>query len=202
LHCDVVILAAGFSSRMKKWKPALPVGDTTVIQLAAEHARAGGGRVIVVGGERSAELRQLLADGRREEGPSLLLVVNPAPERGMLSSVQTGVQEARTPRYFIALGDMPFVRKETYLRLMRAAAEGPGHAAEVILPRWSGREGHPVLLSAEHTTAVLAADSGRMTPRDVLRPFPKRYVDVDDEGVCIDLDTPGDYRRMCGTDLP
>ncbi len=187
---------------MKRWKPALPVGDTTVIRQAAEHARAPGGRVIVVGGKRSAELRQLLADGGREERPPVLLVLNPAPERGMLSSVQIGVHEVRTPRYFVALGDMPFVREDTYLRLMKAAAEGPGQAADVIIPRWRGREGHPVLLSAEHTQAVLEADSARMTLRDVLGPFPKRYIEVDDEGVCIDLDTPGDYRRMCGTDLP
>jgi molybdenum cofactor cytidylyltransferase len=202
VECDAVLLAAGFSSRMKRWKPALPVGDTTVIQQTAEHARAGGGRIIVVGGKGSAELRQLLADRGREEGPPVLLVLNPVPERGMLSSVRIGIHEVRTARYFVVLGDMPFVREETYLRLMKAAADGSGQAADVIIPRWRGREGHPVLLSAEHTQAVLAADSRSMTLRDVLGPFPKRYVDVDDEGVCIDLDTPRDYRRMCGTDLP
>ena len=209
LQCDTVLLAAGFSTRMKQWKPALRIGDKTVIQRTIENARAAGGRIIVVGGERFEDLRELLkpsAGGAGNEKRKIVMVRNPDPGRGMLSSVQTGAAEVQTERYFIALGDMPFVSGSTYRKLMKAAVETDGDPAggadTVIVPRRNGKDGHPVLLSQQHTAAVLKADCGTQTPRDVLGPFPKRYVDVDDKGIKLDLDTPADYRRICGTDLP
>lgn len=182
---------------MKRWKPGLPCGESTVIQRTLQTARAAGGRILLVGGERFSELSRLL-----NAEPDLILSENTEPERGMLSSVQLGIEGTETSRYFVVLGDMPFVRPETYQRLMEAAESGNGNSDAVIAPRFRGKEGHPVLLSSLHSKAISEADPETETLKSVLSHFPKRYVDLDDEGICLDLDTPEDYRRMCGTDFP
>ena len=200
---------------MKQWKPGLLLGDSSVLERTVETAAIAGGGIIVVGGERFQDLQELLADMqprkqqgagepvRQEDGTAgIWLVRNNNPELGMLSSVQAGVREVRAARYFIALGDMPFVQRKTYLKLMEEASGRPCQLRDVLIPRCNGKDGHPVLLSQEHTEAVLSADSRSSSLRDVLAPFPKRFVTVEDKGIAIDLDTPEDYRRMCGTTLP
>jgi molybdenum cofactor cytidylyltransferase len=63
----------------------------------------------------------------------------------------------------------------------------------IIIPSFRGRRGHPVLFP----TAVIGEIFGAATLRDIVRRDPERVqvVEVEDEGVILDLDTGEDYRR-------
>ena len=60
-HLGALVLAAGYSSRMGRFKPLLPFGQSTVIESAIESLRTAGiGDITVVAGHRAKELQPLL----------------------------------------------------------------------------------------------------------------------------------------------
>ncbi len=198
---DALVLAAGFSTRMKSWKPGLSFRDTTIIEETVKGVGSVCRRIYCIGGEFFFDLKKILKDYDK-----VVVLENTRPERGMLSSVQTGIEHVRTPWFFIVLGDMPGVRPATYKLLAESAEKNKSleyeAAGPVVVPRYDNRDGHPVVLSLGHIPALRQADPKSKTLRDVLSPYPKIYIEVGDPGVVEDIDTPEDYRRMCGTSLP
>lgn len=176
------MLAAGRSSRMERWKMTLPCADSTVIERSVGAALEVCRRVILVSGYRAEELKTLFQGRDRLE-----LVVNPDYEDGMFCSVQCGCVQVRTPRFFLALGDMPLVRPEVYRILLRFPE------IEAIIPKYRGKKGHPLLLSAEVARAVGSFERSG-TLREVLAAFPALTVPVDDDHILHDIDTTEDYR--------
>lgn len=185
---DCLLLAAGASTRMGAWKLALPWGASTIVETCLDSALAACRRVIVVTGHHGEELGALLA-AREREG-RVERVANPRPERGMLSSVQAGIPRVGTPRFYLALADMPGVTPEVY----RLLASFPG---EAVIPKYRGKKGHPLLLSAAVARRILELGEGD-TLREALAAFPTLAVPVDDPGVLQDVDLPEDYRRLRG----
>ena len=130
------------------------------------------------------------------------LLVNPAPERGMLSSLQTCVlallSDRATPPTADALlvipVDCPRVRPETVARLMQ---EFTATRAPLVVPSYGGRRGHPALFAARLFEELLQAplDVGA---RAVVRAHThdRLEVPVDDPAVNEDVDTPDDLRRL------
>jgi molybdenum cofactor cytidylyltransferase len=183
---DCLLLAAGASTRMGRWKMLLPWRGSTVVEAAAAAALGGCSRVLLVIGYRGEELERVFAGHTGVE-----VVWNRGYERGLFSSIQAGVARVRTPRFFVALADMPMVASGVYRQLLQsppAAAARPVHA---------GRPGHPVLLSAAMIPLILAEPPGS-TMRNVLARVERREVEVSDAGVVLDLDEPGDYDRFSG----
>jgi molybdenum cofactor cytidylyltransferase len=189
--CDCVLLAAGLSSRSSTWKLLLPCGALTLVEASAAAAQPACARLIVVAGYRAGELVRLF-QGR----PGVEVVVNPLFAQGMLSSVACGAAAVRTPRFFLALADMPLVSPETYRLLLRAPA------VEAVIPKYRGKKGHPLLLDRAVGKAAIAASAASATSppgqtlRDLLAGFPTLLLPVEDPHVLHDGDTDRDYREL------
>ena len=187
--CDCVLLAAGLSSRSTDWKMLLPCGGATMVEASVAAALPACSRVIVVAGFRAGEILALFRDRQRVE-----VAVNPRFQDGMLSSLQCGAAAVRTPRFFLALADMPLVSTDTYRRLMEAPP------ADAVIPKYQGKKGHPLLLSGAVARAAAAASQGQ-TLRDVLAGFATLLLPVEDPHVLHDVDTDRDYRELLGDNL-
>jgi molybdenum cofactor cytidylyltransferase len=207
--CDCVLLAAGLSSRTSDWKMLLACGEVTMVEASVAAASPACARVIVVAGHRAEELVRLF---RGRQG--VQVEVNPRYEQGMLSSVACGAAAVRTPRFFLALADMPLVSPETYRLLLEAPA------MDAVIPKYHGKKGHPLLLTAAVARAVVAAASAVVaaagavvaaagavdeaaaapgqTLRDVLAGFRTLLLPVEDPHVLHDVDTDRDYRELLG----
>jgi molybdenum cofactor cytidylyltransferase len=182
--CDCVLLAAGLSSRSTDWKMLLPCGGATMVEASAAAALPACARVIVVAGFRAGELAALFRGRERVE-----VAVNERFEEGMLSSVRCGAASVRTPRFFLALADMPLVTPETYRRLLEAPA------VDAVIPKFRGKKGHPLLLSGAVARAAASA-SRDDTLRDVLAGFATLLLPVEDPNVLQDIDTDEDFRTL------
>jgi len=129
----------------------------------------------------------------------VICTVNPAPERGMLTSLQCGLGALPDSARFVFFTpvDLPAVAPQTVSALREAAGKAPA-----IIPRYSGRRGHPVLILRELVTEFLELRPPA-TGRDVIERHAAeiRYVDVDDPGIVTDIDEPADYARLTGTAL-
>ena len=208
-----VILAAGASSRMGQPKALLEYKGETFLRRLAGMLGEVCARVVVVLGYDAERVRTAAPAG-------VEITVNPAPERGMLSSLQCGLRavnrgdktgdrllRARLSAEPTSGSLSPFcppcsvlflpvdygaVRGDT---VARVAAEAG--TAQIVVPVFEGRHGHPVCVSPAIAAELLALPATAQA-RDVIRRHraATRYLMVDDAGVVNDVDTPEDYRAL------
>ena len=196
-----VILAAGRSQRMGRPKLLLPWGDTSVLGYQIlTWQQLGAGQIAVVCAAGDAAIR---AELDRLNFPETARIQNPAPERGMFSSIQCAAQwagwRADVARVAIVLGDQPHIRFGTLRALLEFGAR---HAAEVCQPRATGRLRHPVILPKG--VFVRLSKSSAMSLKEFLRTnlADAAACDLADPGLEFDLDTPADYERACALCFP
>jgi molybdenum cofactor cytidylyltransferase len=187
-----VILAAGAGTRLGgAAKALLPHRGTSYLAAIAATAREVGlaDAVVVVGapfaGEVAAHARQL----------GLRVRVNPAPERGMASSVALGfaaVAGGPAAAAWLWPVDHPAGAAATLRRLVDAL--GPGD--DVARPYHLGRGGHPPLIARALWPALAACAGEAEGARAVLRRARSVAIEVDDPGVVRDVDTPADREAI------
>lgn len=197
----------------------IPVGGTAAVILAAgTGSRFGGGKIraqldgrpllthVLVAVREAGVVRIVVVLGRdagsvvaavREDDPTaldgVLVAVNPAPERGLATSLAIGFGPATSARapvgVFVVLGDQPRVRADVIRALCAASAPA---GAVAIVPRYEGDAApNPVLLlpAGWPYVARLTGDRG-LGP--LLASDPARVVRVPVRGANPDVDTPSD----------
>lgn len=193
-HVEGIILAAGESRRMGYPKPLLQIGGRTFIEHIAQMMLAVVPRLVIVVGAHRERVRAAIPCDNR-----IAVVENPHYARGQLSSLKAGLGAigAEATGALVHLGDHPMVRAATF----RAIVDSYDRVSHpIVIARHNGHRGHPLifdraifneLLSApedEGARYVVNADSSRVA-----------YVDLDDPGINLDLDTPSDLK---GAGLP
>jgi len=143
-------------------------------------------RVIVVSGFQPDRIHETVAAMQTNNtyDMDIVCVYNPSFDQGMFSSVQRGCQEVKASPFFITPGDYPFVEKETIRKL--AAEEG-----KVVIPSYRMKGGHPIKLARELKTRIVEANPDH-TLREILQAYDKKFLNVEDPGVLMDLDTSED----------
>jgi molybdenum cofactor cytidylyltransferase len=208
-----VIPAAGRSRRMGRPKLLLPFGASTVLGSLVTALTEGGVDpvlLVLAPAERSdadAALHRFAREKRLETA------LNPEPERGMLSSIQTGVA-ALPPRFVDAPGatllitpaDLPALSPATVARLIEAReTAGAPLAVPVIEPgvetevgeQGRRRRGHPLAIAG-----ALVPEIAELDPRVGLRQLLERHaaelleVPVADPGAVRDVDAPEDLATL------
>ena len=182
---DCIIPAAGRSQRMGEWKPLLPFDDSTIIQAVVTVALEACERVLLVAGYRGEELASLF-DGQ----PRVEVVEHADWRQGMFSSIRAAAARVSTRRFFVTLGDMPWIRPETY-RALRDSGSGDS----VVFPVHDGRRGHPVLFPRHALSAIAAADPATGSMRRIAETLSVRELEWPDDSVLRDVDTPEDLDR-------
>lgn len=196
-----IILAAGQSKRMGAFKPLLPFGDRTVIESCIEYLQKGGvENIVVVLGHRAQELK-----GRLSDLP-LQFALNPNPASEMSESIACGVRELplEIQATFIAPADYPAIPAEVVAELADRWQNGP---ANLLIPQYQGRGGHPVLVDLCFRQELMSLDSIRGLrglfddKRDQIARVP-----VNSPFIARDIDTWDDYgalyRQVFGAEPP
>jgi molybdenum cofactor cytidylyltransferase len=188
---DGILLAAGESRRMGFFpKPLLKIGDETYLAHLAAAILPAVDRLIIVIGAHAARVRPAVpAD------PRITIVDNPDFARGQLSSLKRGLT-AVTPAARAALVhliDHPKVAPATFREVVEAFPHGQ---RAIVIARYQGRRGHPVVFSRSVFAELLRAPE-EQGAKVVVNVDPARvgYVDTNDPGVLLDLDTPDDVAR-------
>lgn len=171
-------------------KPLLKVEGSTFLATLARAMLEFVGRLIVVVGAHADAVRRAVPDDSR-----ITVVENRRYLRGQLSSIKAGLGaiEPDTAGALIHLADHPLVRATTFAAVVE---EHRRSQKPVVIARYRGRRGHPVLF-ARSLFAELQAAPEDQGARVVVGADPERvvYVEVDDPGVVMDLDTPEDLER-------
>ena len=185
-----IVLAAGKARRFGAQKLLAPFGTSTVVRTVVDTIRAAGlDYVVVVGGPGGEAVRAAVG------GPPVVWIENPEPDRGLSSSVVTGLA-ALPPNVgaaLVVLGDQPTVSVQVVERVVSAWRLGGG---PVVAPLYRGLRGNPVLFDSMMFEA-LGALVGEHGARDLIASDPSRVTMVDvAEPPPMDIDTPGDYDEL------
>lgn len=202
-----VILAAGRSSRMGTDKALLPwppagrdAGSEpgqTLLSAAIEALKTQADAVIVVAGRNAAAL------ARAASACGAFLVVNPDPDRGQFSSLQTGLREAVNRGYEAAMitpVDCPPLWANTLELLCASFVRSVAAGKWAVEPENNGRHGHPLLAGRALIDAFLSAPV-TSNAREVKRAHAEmiEYVPVAEPLISVDLNTPGEYEALSGS---
>jgi molybdenum cofactor cytidylyltransferase len=185
-----LILAAGFSSRMGKFKPSLPIGDQTLAERVISLFLQNNVDVILVTGWRHEELLSVI------DPSGIEIVVNSDYETGMLTSVLAGFRCLKTTHkaFFIMPVDIPLVRPSTICRLISEAQKHPGN---IIYPVFGALRGHPTLVPCSLTPVIKEwrAEGGL---KAILHAREDLAVEVKgaDSNILLDVDIPEDYTKL------
>ncbi len=185
---EAILLAAGESRRMGYPKPLLRLGDESFIAHTTALALGVATRLVIVLGAHADRIRPAVAHDAR-----VMVVENPNFDRGQLSSLKVGLAEviaSGADAVVVHLADHPLVAPATFRALV---GDYRRTAKPIVVARYRGRRGHPVLFDRSVFAELMAAPEDQGA-RVVVSADPARvgYVDVDDPGVVLDLDTPDD----------
>jgi molybdenum cofactor cytidylyltransferase len=190
-----VVLSAGESSRMGRPKALLPVDGVRFIEkivTALKSTRVA--KIIAVLGHDADEMRRQIGD------LPVTMVVNPNYKQGQLSSlvaainsIQSSKDSASVDGILVHLVDHPYINPDLVNLMIDRFHETK---KLIVVPRYQGRRGHPVIFSSALFAELLAAplDQGAKTVVHAHR-HETLEIDTEDEGVTIDIDTPEEYRK-------
>lgn len=199
---SALVLAAGSGSRFGGGKArALLDGRPLAAHVLRAARAAGAGRLVLVLGRDASEVAAALVADDPAALDSVVLALNPAPERGLSSSLRAGLAVARAAPgpdgVLVLLGDQPRVRVEVLRRLVAAAADAPAGTLAVA-PAYAADEApNPVLLLPPGWAMADGLSGDRGLAR-LLAGQASRVVRVEVGGANPDVDTRGDLAALQG----
>jgi len=150
--------------------------------------------VLVVAGKNIDQLRPIIYQN------SAYLVLNPQPELGQFSSLRLGLQAVLNrgrDTACVTLVNRPPAQPHTAQRLKEHFFKTSPEITWAVVPQFDGKHGHPVIFAREMIEAFL-----RATPSSNAREIEHQhqayieYLDVDDPGIALDINTPEDYSSL------
>lgn len=185
---QALLLAGGFSARFgaDKRLARLAEGDTLLERCLGVWLEALGRVHVALRSEDAA-----LAQRVRALGAHPLACTR--SEEGLGATLAQAVAQLPPGPVLVGLADMPFIRPQT-LRALAGRLEG---GAAVVAPFFGERRGNPVGFSADHRPLLLAL-TGDRGAGPLLATLPLEHVMVEDAGVLLDIDRPGDLEAARG----
>jgi CTP:molybdopterin cytidylyltransferase MocA len=188
-----LILAAGASERMGSPKALLPWGDSTLLDHALQEARtARVDDVVVVLGPATRHL---------DLGRDVLVAFNPQPDTGRSASIRLGsaLLADDVAAVLVQSVDQP-VSRDVVFALFEAVERG----AEIAIPTFNGRRGHPVCVAGELLAELRAVTEEDQGLRAVIRRHAASVVEVvvEDEAVAWNLNDPAAYEAARAARTP
>ncbi len=187
-----LILAGGMSSRMKDFKPLLPIGSKSMIETTVEnYKQLGVGEIIVVTGYRSEDIEKTFKEN------NLNFIKNKNYNKThMYDSICLGLEELSEDidNTFISPADSPFVQQFT-LKKMIDVINISNHA--LIQSVYEGKEGHPIILKKDFSRRIQEHE-GAMGMQGVIKNNKKKCGKISfvDPGIIMDADKPKDYFKI------
>lgn len=190
-----VVPSSGASTRMGTDKGLLELDGKSFLRHTVDSLTRGGCEPVLV---IVAEGEEALA--REAAAAGAVVLLNPEPGDGPITSLRIAIaaMDGSVGGVVYLPVDHPLVRAETVRRLLEAAdsTESP-----LTVPLYRAKRGHPAVFGKALFVELMDPGLKGGAKTVVHRHLPEALLlDVDDEGVVIDIDTPFAYEAALATE--
>lgn len=187
---SAIVLAAGISSRMGSLKQLADFKGKKMIEIVLEKIKRDYfHEIILVLGYKYEEIvkyQKIRADK---------IVINEEYEKGISSSLKKGVLNISNSSegFAIFLADQPLIKEES---IEKVVSTFNNKNCMIVAPIYKKEIGHPVIFHKSLSSEIMKL-SGDVGAKSIIEKYKHRacFVEVDDEGILIDIDTPEDLKE-------
>ncbi len=145
---DLIILAAGESTRFGENKLIYMINGIPIIRKVVMEAKLPNVRIIIVIGHDQAKIRSAL------KGINVDYVYNEDYKKGMSQSIIAGVNFSSSIRGILILpGDMAYIKSHIIEQVISVHKKT---GASIVIPTYNGRGGHPILFDVKLKDELLS----------------------------------------------
>ncbi len=138
---DLIILAAGESTRFGENKLTYVLNGTPIIKRVVMEAKLPDIRTIVVVGHEQDKIRNAL------KGIDVDFVFNKYYKKGMSQSIIAGVRVSNSSKGILILpGDMAYIKSRIIEQVILSHKKS---GSKIVIPTYNGRGGHPILFDVK-----------------------------------------------------
>jgi molybdenum cofactor cytidylyltransferase len=186
MDISALILAAGSGSRIGTPKLMLEIDGKSFVNVIIDRIKiAGIKNIVCIVSEKTYEWAKKNINDCK-------IVVNPEPEKGMISSVFYGMKNIdKCNGVMIIPVDHPYVETNTYKLLMM---ESEKNASVIIKPKFDGKSGHPIIIPYELANKITGDDFSTGLNDIISKSGCKQvFVDVEDNGILKNINKKEDF---------
>ena len=188
---SAIILAAGPSSRMGFLKQTINIKGKSMLELVLNKVRKFPFyEIIIVLGYKYEEIMNTLKLKFEK------VVINEEYEKGMSSSLKKGVLNIfkDSEAFAVFLADMPLIKEESIEKVINEFNE---RSCLIVAPIFNKVIGHPVIFHRNLIPEIINLE-GDIGAKKVIEKYRDKacFIEVNDEGVLIDIDTPKDLEKV------
>lgn len=159
-------------------------------------SQVGVTELVVVLGYYQDEYETLLSVlGEKYPRLKIRTVINESPERGVFSSIQSGLLFIESSAVFVLPIDVPVASRNTWIEMHETLS----HSVSVVVPRYQDKGGHPILLGSAFVQKMCGLDARTARLDEQVRLLPQaeyRALSVEDPNITLNLNTPEAFKSF------
>lgn len=185
-------MAGGSSSRMNFPKPWLIFeNNATFLETIINRYKCLGFKKIVISLNKAFFLTDY-TDRIEFLELHATIIQNNYPEKGRLYSLYIALKELKEVDFaFIHNVDNPFVDVEVVNTLYKER-----NSVGSTIPTYNQKAGHPIIIGKIVIDEVINNYEKYDTLKQLINKFDKKYVDVNNSSILININTPQDYNKV------
>ena len=192
MNIGAIVLADNKSELKGQQKQLIRLNGKTLIEIILDSlSDAGINDQVIVLGDDMAEVIEAI----RPKLGKIKIALNMAPEKGMASSVQTGIIVlSNIDAILIVLANQPILESGLLKKMVAAMESNP--EALIVSPMYNGKKGHP-LLFRKNLLGELMSLKDNHSVEDIIPDYIDKLVTVEaPEWSTINIDTTEDYTHI------
>ena len=196
MKLNSLLIAAGFSSRMGRFKPLLLYKNEPIIISILKKLKTISDKIVIVTGFKERELilsvKKYFPNSELSE--KIVFISNPNFEKGMFTSLQKGLEEVKNCDWLLYhFVDQPNLPQSFYLEFISKIDE----RSDWIQPAFEEKKGHPILIRRSLFNCIIEANENSSLKELVNnRKVNKKIWDCNYIEILGDIDTPEDYNVL------
>lgn len=177
-----IILAAGKSSRMGENKLQLKISGSPMVELVIHNAK-------------KSKLDELVVVyGKYDLNTDVKKIFNCDYEKGMSTSIKSGLEGFKGDGVMLLLADMPFVETKVIDELYTCFDNS---SKNIVVPMFNGRKGNPVIIGSRYFKELMN-NIGDKGARDIIKRHQDdvERVEVESDMIFLDVDNIEVYNKI------
>lgn len=199
LKISGVILSAGLSGRMTKFKPLIDYKGKTFLNNIILKLDNVCNEIIIVTGFKSDKLitetiKNLKNEDRSEVIKKIRFTFNESNQKGMFTSLQKGISEVEKCDWIIYhFVDQPGLPSKFYLEFIKQIDS----KYNWIQPSYKNQHGHPILIKSDFFDLIInASEDSNLKEISKSPDVKKKYWECNYKEIFQDIDTEEDYSKL------